>query len=1432
MDNHVPLDRQFWIIPESQESADKDEIDLYWGFAEFKTWIDLDREFRCVILAEAGAGKTEEMRYRASLLADQGKPSFFIRIEDIEANFDEAFEVGTRSQFRAWLQSTETAWFFLDSVDEARIESPRAFEKAIRRFAKGISRGAHRAHICLSSRPYAWRPRDDRQLLNAVLFHPAPRDAGSDESVQQSNRQSALKVYAMRPLDQDRIRQFCLSRAAENVDRLLQEVERANIWNLAERPFDLEGILSAWAVHGAFESRLELLRHNIDMRLRDDHSVDRAQRQPLNLDRAKDGARRLAAAVVLTGGAGLNVPDAEAIKPGVEAEVVLADWDPRDVRVLLERALFDDIVYGAVRFRHRDVRELLAAEWFDELLRVGNNRFQVETLIFREQYGETVVTPRLRPILPWLILMDQDICRKTLGLQPEIAIAGGDPSQLPLLRRRRILRDIARRIVSNGDDHLVADNSEIARIADPELSNDVIELLTEYGDSDDAVFFLGRLVWQGRMASCVAPFVVIAAAESHSIHARTASARAVLSCGSVEQKRQLWELLNSQNEQIPCELVTELVREATPSDDNVAQLIVSLGKVQLNEQRYETIGLHQSLHAFVERIPIVDGQTVVTQFIEGLHGFLSRQPFVERVECHVSEEYAWLISPAIHAVERLVEAQSATALDAPALSIMLMAPTLRYWGKADLNDYKTNLNALVPRWPELNDALYWTSIEQMRNNKTSKSSEPLTNDWLISWLGHYWNFDIESLPRLYGYMRSRAIQEDRLVALSTAFRVYAHADKPAAVLDDLQDAVADDSILRHQLDQLLDPPVSEESSKRETALSERKRKVEADEERRKKARDVWIAELRANPERVCNSKDVNPGEWTNDQYWLLNEIRTIGLKTDRSEGANWRALIPEFGEGVAQAYRDAAIAHWRNYVPTLQSEGVHRDNTTPYSLIFAMAGLEIEASESPSFPSYLDPSEVRHALRYITWELNGFPGWFERVYREFPSMVEEAVTKELLWELEHPSSDKRINYIISDLAYYAPWLHESISPVLLDWMKANPTRIGANRRYCIEILANGGTVSDVLSSLADIAIRQNTDPDDIADWHALRVDCDSDTGIPGFERWISSLDGEKATRAAQIFVTSLLGPRRFKGGGPYFGSFRTAEHLKALYVLMHHHIRVDEDIDRSDGRVFSPGLRDDAQDARHRLFTHLSAMPGKASYTALKQLIREHPNPKFRPWMAKQAFKRAEEDSDIEPWTAQQVFEFAQTQTLKPETHRQLFDITIGRLIDLKNWLERGNDSPYLTWQRAKDESEMRNLILGWFNQQSKDRYTTAQEPELANNQRMDIWIQNATAASPIPIELKLLDKKWSGPSICERLRVQLVGSYLREENARFGVMLLISQQIGMDKKWEVNSRRVGLVELASAVETYWRSIADQHLDVEKIGVVMIDLSQRDRVIG
>ena len=122
---------------------------------------------------------------------------------------------------------------------------------------------------------------------------------------------------------------------------------------------------------------------------------------------------------------------------------------------------------------------------------------------------------------------------------------------------------------------------------------------------------------------------------------------------------------------------------------------------------------------------------------------------------------------------------------------------------------------------------------------------------------------------------------------------------------------------------------------------------------------------------------------------------------------------------------------------------------------------------------------------------------------------------------------------------------------------------------------------------------------------------------------------------------------------------------------------------------------------------------------------------------------------------------------------------------------------------------------------------TSAQEPELANSQRTDIWLQHPDVPSPIPIEIKLLDKGWTGPKLCERLRNQLAGDYLREAVQGHGLMLLIWQGDKPGRRWRIDGQPVGVSGLRDALKRHWEAISHRFPDIVAVEVVLIDLTTR-----
>ena len=785
----------------------------------------------------------------------------------------------------------------------------------------------------------------------------------------------------------------------------------------------------------------------------------------------------------------------------------------------------------------------------------------------------------------------------------------------------------------------ILDNTAIERIAAPDLTSDALALLKEFGGNDDVVFFLGRLVWQGEMTDCVPALFDIAVDPARGRYARIAAIRGAMSVGGDGVRERLLEALADHPAPLDRRLLAEALDWAAPTSKSIGRLLRAVDSLMPHE-RFETTGLGGALHEFIDRLPLMFGSAdqPLGRLAEGLNTLLDRQPYVERGECHVSEAFAWLMPPALHAVDRLVAARAPQALESAAMAILLKNPTLRFWRGSEMGEYRSSLSTNIPRWQELNDQLYWQSVRDRRVH-LAKKGERLVDDWQASFLDHFWKFNGEDFDRCLVWVRTEPELDDRLVALSRCLQLFVQADRPEAWRERLREVVAGEPELEARLEAALNPRPSPAIEEMEAEHRDWEREHEARERQEEKERADWVRRMKADPGRVRHPEGLKPGEFSNDQFHLLMSLRSDGgIVTSREEMADWKFLVADFGEDVAQAFRDAAIAHWRAYRPGLRSEGAAA-NSTPYSLLFGMVGLAIEAKDVLDFPANLTSDEAQHAFRYFTWELNGFPGWLESLFRAFPEQGLAAVKTELVWELENSVADEPMHYVLHDILYHAPWLHADVAPVLLDWLMHHATPNPDSVRYSTNILASGGTAPEALAALARAKAQAGGDDPQRPRWFALWVDSDPGQAIPTLAAEMEALSPEAASAFASLFIVSLLGDRH--GAGSSVGAFRTAAHLKALYVLMHRYIRVGEDINRIGKGVYSPTLRDNAQEARNSLFNILADIPGAEAYAAIKALEEDHPESSYRRWMGLRARERAIADADEPLWTPDQVHRFA-----------------------------------------------------------------------------------------------------------------------------------------------------------------------------------------------
>jgi hypothetical protein len=185
-------------------------------------------------------------------------------------------------------------------------------------------------------------------------------------------------------------------------------------------------LIDAWQNGRSIGRYSDVVLDNIQLKLREENPKHgRAMIAP---DRATSGAEMLAAAVTFVRRTAILLPDspvdANLANSALDPRGVLESWTPEEIRALLGRALFDEALYGTVRFHHRTAREYLAARWLGRLLVLRKNRRSVEKLLLARPYGTEaeIVVPSMKPIAAWLAASDQGIRDKIVRIDPMLRI--------------------------------------------------------------------------------------------------------------------------------------------------------------------------------------------------------------------------------------------------------------------------------------------------------------------------------------------------------------------------------------------------------------------------------------------------------------------------------------------------------------------------------------------------------------------------------------------------------------------------------------------------------------------------------------------------------------------------------------------------------------------------------------------------------------------------------------------------------------------------------------------------------------------------------------------------------------------------------------------------------------------------------------------------
>ncbi|GAA0623977.1 hypothetical protein GCM10009422_20300 [Brevundimonas kwangchunensis] len=1382
----IELARRFRDLTDKER---EDPVNLaFWGFHESKLgsgWDELLKSERVVILAEAGSGKTREMQTQTQRLLAEGKAAFFIPVEALDREGVRPYlatNKATEKRFDEWLTDPEQeAWFFIDAVDELKLTDGK-LSSALGKLAGALGEHQPRAHVLVSCRPTDWRPVQDMETFETLLPVTAPAVeqpltgeegflAPFDKSVEASPPPQKKAVEQARcvfllPLDRQQIEAFAKARGVVDTKAFLEELHRRDGWTFARRPLDLQGLIDTWRESGKLGSRREQHEADVTLSLRDD--PERADQHVLTPEKALEGAERLALAMLLARERTIRAPEqavaSTSEQSSLNAETVLSNWTPQQVKTLLRRAIFDPATYGRVRFHHRSVQEYLAACRLVHLREQGLPTRQLWKLLFADTYGEKVLVPSMRPVAAWLANSDSQIAKEILRREPEALILHGDPETLPLATRIALVRAYVA-AYSGGDWRgLEMPIAEVQRLARSDLKDVVRECWAQAYENEEVREFLLKVIWLGAIADCADLANEALWDKALGPHARVVASRALEDCKRYDLLILATKDIAASSTRWPDRVVYGFVAGVFPQAVSAKDLVKI---VKRTPEPKKTVGGFSwaLLTQAGELDPLAKTTTELRKRLqelvwEGRSGSDWWQP---------RSQFGYL-TPAL---AKICHRQLAASIhDKALLSAAVTASRFhdeRVLGREDLQELRT--------WCAGSDisreTAFWLEVEAMNQIAPTKD----IRNWVYhaqhhGLIGHLVAADWAWLIK--GLAKSRS-DPMRAVALEGLISLWYERGRVPAELADLTRRIADVPELSTTLLARTTPvPDDGRMAKWERQDQRFKKKREVEAAKVLKSWSEWLPKLKADPERAFRGRAKGVTRW-NLWRWLSHDKRAEsdqGLLARR----NWHRIKAVVNDRVGELFEASLREYWRKNEPPLKSRREPSDRNVIYnSQGLALTGLLVEASSDPMWASKLSRAHARRAAEWAMLELNGFPDWFPGLAAVHPKIANAVLNAEIDGEVASIVPHGH-SHAVSALRYGPAEVRRLAASHLFSALKVwpRPSKDEHTRAQQLSILehilaalVSADTHREELADLAARRFKASTTGMNAALWLRTLAHCDLRRAMRVMGSALKNASAEvRATQGVKWFGT-LFGDHGWHGDTVSLDA--DTDLLLELTKLAYECVRREDDVEHEG--VYSPGPRDEAETARNRLIGAIIGKPGPEAYRALLVMAEEPLFAHMKDRLRLMARQRASNDSEPDALSPQEIRTWEDRFETPPKNRDELFQVVLDRLDDMRHDILHHDFNDRADLEKIEREEDLQPKLALRLANSARGQFHITREDEVAGKKETDIRF-HAPSMDRAVVEIKVGDN-CSINDLVAAIDDQLIAKYLRHSSCTAGCLLV-----------------------------------------------------------
>lgn len=1347
---HVDLDRRF-----EEVGADRDPFAAALRRDEERGWPWLTHHRAVAILAEAGSGKTHELRHLPSDVWPADR-RFLLRVEALcSGPLDDAHDTAEQAaDFRRWLSSDGEGLLLLDAVDEAKLPHARTaapLRDALSRLRRALADDLHRVRVVVTCRSSEWMTATEEEPLRefaaaaAAAAHARRGDAEADGDV---------LAVSFAPLGERAIAALGAARGAG--DGFVDALRETGALDHAVTPLDAIHYADAFASGaGLPRSRRELAGASVDRRLAERGAT--WARSRLSPDRAKAGARLLCFGLATAQQRAIVHPGSRA--GGLDAASLLAAADPPwredEVRELLATAVFVPAGQGLVRPYRPEVAAMLAADHLDGLVSRGLSEQRLLSEFIRPSFGRDVVGRAYASMMAWLAPLCPTVLRRMIEVAPELIIEDGDPRALaPEDRIDALERHVAAADALPGGFYF--ELAALRRFAEPGLGWDVARLL-EGGACGEGLLHLLQIARAGGYPSAAPAALQLAGDPFTPSDVRIYAMAALVECGSNEDLGACADCMLAWG---PPTMPPGAHRFEREREDDARHRLVR--------------------HAYPAAIDADAALGLLAQ-VHGKRWSTNAKPLAGALALAPADDLGLLVA----GLDVLCFPQGDGDRPHAAPPSSERTPDL-------FRSLVTLVGRTIRERPDLHAALVPIHGRCSRTVRWDRGHGFTPRD------------QVDDLDRTTPAFR---------LAIIDAYAAGRMPGPSHRFLDHLLLANPVDAGAAAEAPPLLERYLAADQAGRRfyaDALSVLARRMARADGRRWRTRlaqaatrhpagrdDETLAGLAWRPARPAIARIRR---WRQELPWRLDDAWRRGrfaarekwerltllagnlhrLADGRAVGAIVELLSVE-GAGdllsldAAAARRRrlgglavrGATAHALRHVPTgWGGEYVWAD-------IVAFAGWGYLLADDASAGRNLSDREAARALRVVLTSPLPWPAWATELANAHPPVFRETVLAAITSEVpEYRAADERVTPPVLDrVADLEPDLRAIVARDLVGlagggWLPGRAA-VRALRR-----IADGDGPS--LAALRSLARRRTREaawegaPGRVRDWALIWAASDAGAIAELLAMRAGPLWGERGTKAVVDTLEPLLS-REHQDDDRLVGL--PTELLLALSVHLFEAFAPEDDDHREGMR-----RRDDrrrGEEVRSAVLKLLGERRDDAGRAALETFIAAHVRPSHPRWAESWLASHARDAAEPAPWGLARIAGYGAGATRRPENAGELAKAVADGLRDLELDLATSEFDRRALFRDA-DEASVRAFVGDALDRAHRHQFAITQETETARAKRTDLRFELRSDAGPVTVvEIKVLDR-WTWSELIEKLTSQLLSQYLLSDRVSHGIYLIV----------------------------------------------------------